>query len=94
MDWAVLRERFVNPAAAVLSDSLTIAITYDCLGGTSIWERDCRQSSNATAVIGLGASATEARRTLEGRWVKTMVFSNPIRFAILHEIKKDSAVTI
>lgn len=37
--WAIFLETLVSPDAAVLSSSSTMATIYDCLVGTSIWER-------------------------------------------------------
>ena len=57
------------------------AITYDCRVGASISTSDSRASSRAAAIGKLGARGTAIRNKLDGRWVNTIVFSRPIRFA-------------
>jgi hypothetical protein len=66
MDEDTVLVALVNPAAAVLSDSSTIAMTYDCLAGTSISDKDCLHRRRKTALSGVGAKATAIRKKLEG----------------------------
>src|SRR5512136_1463144 len=93
MDEDTVRVVLVKPAAGVRSASSTMAMTYDWRVGTSIWERDWRQRSRATAVTGVGAKATAMRKTLDGTWLKTMVRRRPIRRAIRSASRNEAAVT-
>src|SRR5215213_7391251 len=78
---ATVRVAFVTLAAAVRSSGYTTATTYDCRAGTSIWESAKRARSKASARPRLGEKGMAASKTLEGRWVKTIVFTSPMRFA-------------
>ena len=66
MDEDTVLVALVNPAAAVLSDSSTMAITYDCLAGTSICDSECLHKRRKTALNGVGAKATAVRNTFDG----------------------------
>ena len=68
-------------AAAGRSGGVTTAITYDVRDGTSIWERVLRINSSAMAIPSVGAKGTSIKQTFDGRWVKTIVFTRPIRRA-------------
>src|SRR5258708_22345389 len=76
---AVVRTRLVAPLAKVLSAGATRAATYDCRVGTSISTSDSRSRNSASAQPVDGAKGTAIRNRLEGRWVKTMVRTRPIR---------------
>src|SRR5512139_761253 len=49
--------------------------------GTSICDNNDLSSSKTRANSSVGASAARTRKMLAGMWVKTIVLSNPIRFA-------------
>ena len=70
---------FVYAAAAVRSLGSTTATTYAWRVGTSICESSERASRSAIATPGSGRTAIAASSTFEGRWVKTIVRSRPIR---------------
>src|SRR6267142_7053689 len=78
---AVVRTRLVAPLAKVRSAGATSAATYDCRVGTSISTKDSRSRNNASAQPVDGAKGTAIRNRLEGRWVKTMVRTRPMRRA-------------
>src|SRR5689334_20175132 len=67
----------VMPAVADRSLALTIAMTYDCRVGTSIWLMLKRSSRTTIAEDRFGISGTRINKTLDGRCVKTMVFTKP-----------------
>src|SRR5512136_1321308 len=69
MDEETVRVVLVRPAAAMRSPSSTMAMTYDCRVGTSIWDRDCLHRSRPTAPTGVGARATPMRKTFDGMWL-------------------------
>ena len=69
------------PAAADRSCGGTTAIVYDCRVGTSIWLILNRRSRTAIASETVGIRGIRIRRILEGRCVKTMVFTRPKRDA-------------
>src|SRR5439155_4726972 len=73
------RAVLVIPAAAVRSPGSTTPTTYACRVGTSICESAKRESRSAIATPWLGARGIVARRTFDGRCVKTIVLSRPIR---------------
>ena len=77
----MLRGAAVMLAAAGSSGGVTTAITYDVRAGTSICERVLRISSNVMAIPGVGAKGTNIKQTFDGRCVKTIVFTRPIRRA-------------
>ena len=54
---------------------------YDLRVGTSICDVLRRSRYSATASHAAGASGTSISSTLDGRWVTTIVFNNPIRVA-------------
>src|SRR6516164_2323800 len=56
-------------------------MTYDVRAGTSIWERELLISSNAIAIPSVGAKGTSIKQAFDGRCVKTIVFTRPIRRA-------------
>src|SRR5215831_4345048 len=78
---AAVRTVLVMPAVAVRSWGSTTAIVYDFLVGTSICETLMRSRKNNTASHQVGASGTSISNTLEGKWVKTIVLSSPMRLA-------------
>src|SRR5258707_1291783 len=78
---APVRVRLVAPLANVLSSGATSAATYDCRVGTSISTSDSRNRNSASAQVAEGAKGTAIRSRLEGRWVKTMVLTSPMRRA-------------
>ena len=63
---ATFLEILVIPAAAVLSSSLTTATMYDCVVGTSIWDRAILARQNITAIGSVGANATTISKIVEG----------------------------
>lgn len=69
---------FVIPFAALLSLEDTTIETYVCLAGTSIWEIQNLNISNATAAVLLPVREIKIRRMLEGRCVKIIVAIAPI----------------
>lgn len=71
----------VLPAVAVRSSSSTTAMVYDLQVGTSICDRHIHSRKHVMASSGEGASGTRISRRLEGRWVDTIVFNNPMRLA-------------
>ena len=58
--------------------------------GTSIWLMADRASSRATDPANDPANGTSSSSTFEGRWVNTIVFSRPIRFASRAAVSADS----
>src|SRR5205809_7976809 len=78
---AVLRATLVRPAVAVRSSGSTTAIVYDCRVGTSICEMLIRARNMAAASAPVGMTGTRTSRTLDGKWVKTLVLMRPIRLA-------------
>src|SRR6516162_7919313 len=78
---ARLRGAAVTLAAAGRSDGVTTAMTYDVRAGTSIWERVLFISSSAIAISSVGAKGTSIKQTFDGRCVKTIVFTRPMRRA-------------
>src|SRR5262245_61120597 len=73
------RAKSVMPAAAERSSGATTANVYDCRVGTSICEMLKRRSRIMIAHVSLGISGTRIKRMLDGMWVKTIVFTKPIR---------------
>ena len=71
----------MTAAAIVRSSGVTTVITRACRVGTSIWDRQVRASSSAIAIGKVGANATAASSTLDGRWVPTIVAIRPKRRA-------------
>ena len=67
--------------AAARSAGGTTATTYEPRVGTSICDSALRASSNTNASGRLGMNGTSNNRTLEGRWVNTIVFTRPMRCA-------------
>jgi hypothetical protein len=79
----MVRATPVIPAAADRSSGRTIAIVYDCLAGTSIWLMLNLASRTTIADVRFGMSGTQIRRIFEGRCVKTIVRTSPMRVANL-----------
>src|SRR2546425_12850481 len=79
---AKLRGTEVMLAAAARSPGETTAITYELRVGTSIWDRALRASKRAITHPSAGANGTSNNKTLDGRWVNTIVLTRPIRPAI------------
>ena len=71
------------PAAADLSSSETSSIVRACRVGTSICEMLNLNINIPTANGRPGIIGININKIFDGRWVKTIVLSNPIRFAIL-----------
>src|SRR5690606_23275170 len=69
----------VKLAAAARSLSVTMAITYDDLVGTSICDRAARTSSRPRAIDSVGANAARINATLDGMCVNTIVLTSPMR---------------
>src|SRR5687767_9889433 len=90
---AAVRTVFVIPAVAVRSSASTTAIMYDLRVGTSICDTLMRNKNSATASSPLGASGTRINTTLDGRWVNTIVFNSPKRFASGAVARNDSPAT-
>ena len=65
-----------------------------CRVGTSISTRASRARNRTAATAAVGAAGASIRNALDGRWVTTIVFSNPIRRAIHAAPKWDSTLTI
>src|SRR6266851_3310340 len=86
----IVRAMLAIPAAADRSSGGTTAIKYDCLVGTSIWLMLKRRNRIETASGSVGISGTRMRRMFEGRWVKTIVFTNPNRDANRDASKADT----
>src|SRR3990172_7174780 len=74
----MVRATPVTPAAAERSSGATTAMVYDWRVGTSICEIEKRRSNKAIARPRLGMNGTRISRTLDGRWVNTMVLTSPI----------------
>src|SRR5439155_1667055 len=89
----LLDERVLLSAGAGLSAGVTTAMTYALRVGTSICDRALRASSSASAISRLGANAARMSRTLEGRWVNTIVFSRPMRRAIAGAASCEAALS-
>src|SRR6185295_9755525 len=87
----VVRAMPVTPAAAERSSGSTTAMTYDWRVGTSIWLRLNRSRSTAIARGRFGISGTRISRTLDGRWVKTIVLMSPNLAAIRAADREDTA---
>src|SRR5215468_8956996 len=79
---ARLRGTDVMLAAAGRSSGGTIAITYELRVGTSICESALRTKGIAI------------RHRLDGMWVRTIVLTRPIRFAMRTATRYDTAVRI
>jgi hypothetical protein len=92
MACATFLEMFVNPAAVVLSSSLTTATIYDCLVGTSICDNPILARYSIIASKKEGEKATSIISIFEGKWVNTIVFINPILSAIFVDIMNEKAV--
>src|SRR5437764_2076985 len=71
----------VTALAKLLSVGATKAATYDCRVGTSISTKASRAKNNKIANFADGAKGTAISSRLEGKCVKTIVFTNPIRRA-------------
>src|SRR5260370_8492679 len=80
-DDARLRGTAVTLAAAGRSGGVTTAITYEVRVGTSICESAERTSNRPRTTRRFVENAARIRQRLEGRCVKTMVFTRPKRFA-------------
>src|SRR5215831_5227320 len=76
-----LRARLVSPLANVRSLGRTTAATKDCRVGTSISTRASRQRNSRIATLKVGAKGTAIRNKLDGKCVKTIVFTSPMRRA-------------
>src|SRR5438105_75969 len=85
----IVRATPVIPAAAERSSGATTAIVYAWRGGTSICEMLNRKSSRPTAHGKLGMNGIRIKRTFDGRWVKTIVFTRPIRAATLTDARAE-----
>jgi hypothetical protein len=77
----IVRATPVIPAVADRSSGRTIAIVYDCLVGTSIWLMLNRARRIRIASSRFGMSGTRIRRIFDGKCVKTIVLTMPIRAA-------------
>ena len=75
---ARLRGTEVTLAAAERYAGVTTTMTYEERVGTSIWESAARASRKAMARCILGEKAAQIKNRLDGRCVKTMVFTSPI----------------
>ena len=62
----MVRAVLVIAAVDARSSGFMIALTYDCLVGTSICDIDCLRNRNITAYNKLGAKGTRTKKTLEG----------------------------
>src|SRR5215831_12922962 len=76
-----LRARLVSPLANVRSLGRTTAATKDCRVGTSISTSASRQRNSRIATLKVGAKGTAIRNRLEGKCVRTIVFTSPMRRA-------------
>ena len=76
---ATYRALFVAAAAAVRSDGSTMAAMYACRVGTSICDSANRPSRMTMAAPSVGANGTSMSSTFDGRCVKTIVFTSPMR---------------
>ena len=81
-DDARLRGTAVMLAAAARSGGETTAITYELRVGTSICDNALRTSSSTMTHVRSGTNGTRISSTLDGRWVNTIVLTNPIRLAM------------
>src|SRR5262245_2018259 len=90
---ARLRGTAVKLAAAGRSGGVTTAITYAERVGTSICDKALRKSKRPSANGRLEDSAASTRQTLEGMWVKTIVFSSPMRLATCGAAICDAALS-
>src|SRR6266581_4360075 len=77
----ILRARFAMPLANVRSLGRTTAETYDWRVGTSISTSASRHRNSTIATFNEGANAVATKNMLEGKCVKTMVFTSPMRRA-------------
>src|SRR6185437_8455809 len=66
---------------------------YDCLVGTSIWDRLILAKNSDTAIDRDGAKASSISRTFDGMCVKTIVFTRPIFDAIFEDAIYEMAVS-
>src|SRR6185312_11369845 len=89
----MFREVFVKTAAGILSFSLTTPMMYDCLVGTSIWDRLILAKNSDTAIDRDGAKVSSISRTFDGMCVKTIVFTRPIFDAIFEDAIYEMAVS-
>src|ERR1700704_6091631 len=91
IDDARLLETAVMLAAAARSPGDTTAITYELRVGTSICERTLRASRRTIAQARFGANGTSMSRTLDGRWVNTIVLIKPKRSAMRTATRYENA---
>ena len=56
-------------------------MVYDWLVGASICTKKARSNHRVTAIQASGTHGTAISNRLDGMWVKTIVFSSPIRRA-------------
>src|SRR3954454_12527834 len=89
----VVRAIPVTPAAADRSPGSTTAMTYDWRVGTSIWLRLNRSRSTTIARARFGRRGRRTSRTFDGRWVKTIVLTSPIRAASRDADSDDTAAS-
>src|SRR5512136_1380202 len=88
------RAMAVTPAAAERSSGATTAIVYDWRVGTSICEIVKRSSRSRIANGRTGIKGTKISRIFEGRWVKTIVRTNPIFLATQAALNADTPARI
>src|SRR5256712_13517655 len=88
-----LRDVFVTAFAGTLSSSVNSCAMKACLVGTSIWEMLCLRNRNAIAAKNEPASGTIMRKTLDNKWVDTMVLRFPSFSARTSAAKVEKAVT-
>src|SRR5262249_62305003 len=70
-------------AGAGRSAGVTTAMTYELRVGTSICDNADRSNKKPSATVTFGDRAARIRKRLDGIWGKTMVFTSPIRRAII-----------
>src|SRR5687768_2616836 len=88
---AKLRGTAVMLAAAGRSSGETTDMTKDVRVGTSIWDKALRTIRRIKVQARFGANGASARQRLAGRWVNTIVFTNPIRSEIHAAAKYEKA---
>src|SRR4051794_8212867 len=78
-------------AAAARSGGDTTAITYELRAGTSMADNKLRAIRHTTASWRLGINAAEINNTCAGRWVNTIVRTNPTRAASRGDTNAENA---
>src|SRR4051794_2978525 len=90
---AKLRGVLVIAEAAGRSGSVTTAMTYEDLAGASIACISARMDNVVSASAAVGMKGVSIKKRFAGRWLNTITFTSPNRFASGAESNCDTAVS-